>query len=228
MKNDDKITMNKLRKTMSSRTIRTATAAEYQTMTLKEWFIKEWKDGVLQPFIAWLVWLLVGTIFYANVDFNGNYYKGFYFSVNVGYSIGWGVLHEYHQSSKVFSIFFLFIGAVAISRWLAYLISTAIYDKENAFENLDLHRNIELNCKLTGRLKTICVFITIHWGKLFIVYVWVLFLTFGAIFSCLTIGWSATDGVYYSISSMSTGGLNGIPVDSPDYLFLFTGQSVVS
>jgi hypothetical protein len=86
--------------------------------TLLKWIEIEWSEGVLKPLCIWLIWLTVGTAFYGTVDFDGNYAKGFYYAVNVGYSIGWGVLHDQTDSSKLFSVFYLVIGATAISRWL--------------------------------------------------------------------------------------------------------------
>ena len=96
-------------------------------------FIKwGWTNGYLKPILAWIIWLLVGTAFYANYDEFG-WGKGFYMSVNVGYSIGryilsklqyfivtrfdvgWGDLEEPKIMSKLFSTIYILVGASAIS-----------------------------------------------------------------------------------------------------------------
>lgn len=36
------------------------------------------------------------------------------------------------------------------------------------------------------------------------------------------VGWSFIDGLYFATSTLSTGGLNGIPSDSPDwYVYVY-------
>jgi len=45
------------------------------------------KSAYFKPFVAWILWITIGTIFYC---YQGNlgWSKGFYMAVNVGYSIG--------------------------------------------------------------------------------------------------------------------------------------------
>lgn len=45
------------------------------------------KHVYFKPLIAWILWIITGTIFYSS---NGElgWSKGFYMAVNVGYSIG--------------------------------------------------------------------------------------------------------------------------------------------
>jgi hypothetical protein len=42
-------------------------------------------------------------------------------------------------------------------------------------------------------------------------------------FSCIAVGWNAIDGLYYAVSTLSTGGLWAVPQDSPDYVYVVTG-----
>jgi hypothetical protein len=53
---------------------------------------EQWDKGNLTLFFLWFVWILVGTVFYSEYNFHGNYAHGFFYAVNVGYSIGWGIL----------------------------------------------------------------------------------------------------------------------------------------
>ena len=47
-------------------------------------------------------------------------------------------------------------------------------------------------------------------------FYFLLFVSFGVLFSCLTTGWSFQNGLYYAITSMSTGGLWALPDDATD------------
>ena len=55
------------------------------------------------------IWLFIGTFCYRSlldVDFSLAYYM----SINVGFSIGFGDLNADSDSSKIFSIFYIFVG----------------------------------------------------------------------------------------------------------------------
>lgn len=197
--------------------------------------IKEMKKSILQTLreqynngsffyvFVWLGWLFIGTVFYTYVDFEGSFCKGFYFSVNVGYSIGFGVLHERSDASKAFSILYLLVGAIFVSRWLAYLIELHIYDNGNVHEQITVRHNLRKSSTLSGLRRDLYVWIVMNYSGLFIIYLWLIYVFFGTTWSCAVIGWSFIDGIYFAISAMSTGGLMGIPEDSPDYAFLVVG-----
>lgn len=192
-------------------------------------YIKEkWNQGFLQALLAWVLWILVGTIFYAQVNFNGNFFKGFYYSVNVGYSIGWGVFHDNSNICKVFSIFYLLVGAVFVSRWLAYLLELAISEHDSSYEQYVIRTNMLAdNVCLQSRyfkwFSPYYVWMAMNSDKLFVIYIWLLYVTFGAVWSYIAVKWPFIDAMYFSVSSMSTGGLWGIPHDSPEYFFLLVG-----
>jgi hypothetical protein len=187
--------------------------------------VMQWDNGSLFYILVWFAWLLIGTIFYAYVDFNKSFFKGFYFAVNVGYSIGFGVLDEKSDASKAFSIVYLLVGAIFVSRWLAYLIEIHILENENnsIHEQIAIRQNVRQSCKLLGWQRDVYVWIVMNYSKLFVIYMWFIYVCFGTGWTCGLIGWSFTDGVYFAISAMSTGGLQGIPDTSPDYAFFIVG-----
>ena len=101
-------------------------SAHLKSLSTQRWIMLHWDSGLLKPLLAWIVWLYLGTVFYAHVDFcrinespcsAPNYYKGFYYSINVGYSIGWGVFHDLNDGSKFFSTVYLLLGATAIAEF---------------------------------------------------------------------------------------------------------------
>lgn len=194
-----------------------------RTSNWYDWILYQWSEGFLRPLAIWFVWMFVGTMYFGSVDFGGNYFKGFYYSVNVGYSVGWGVLQLKYRYSKVFAGFYLFLGALFVLHYVAYLIKLAVAESDNVYEQLKIKQNIERSTRFKGWIGAIYVFVVMNSEKLFVIYVWGLFLFVGAFFTVCTIHWPWLDGFYYALTSMSTAGLEGIPRDSPDYLFLATG-----
>lgn len=186
--------------------------------------LRKLQENVLIRYVfAWVLWLLLGTVVYANINFDGNYAKGFYFSVNIGYSIGWGVFHDRSTRCKVFSILYILMGATFLTRWIAYLIERAVTDTSSIYEKSIIRKNIRKTSRLKGFLLDAYVYIVVNHSKLFMIYLWFVCIFFGTSWSCVVIHWSLIDGLYFSISSMSTAGAWGIPHDSPDYVFAVTG-----
>ena len=188
-----------------------------------EWTLYQWKEGFLRPLAIWFAWMLTGTLYFGSVDFGSNYYKGFYYSVNVGYNVGWGVLQLKYRYSKIFAGFYLIMGALFAVQYIAYLIQYAVDDEYNLYQYLRINRNIERSTRLKGWIRSLYVYAAMNSEKLFMIYAWLLLLFFGAFFTVCTVHWPWLDGFYYALTSMSTAGLEGIPPDSPDYLFVITG-----
>ena len=193
------------------------------TNTWKEWVLYHWNDGFLKPLTIWCIWLFVGTMYFANVDFGGNYYLGFYYSISVGYCVGWGVLTPKYRYTKIFAMFFLFVGALFVLHYVTVLIQLAVAENDNTYEQLKIKKNIERSCTLTGWKGKVYVYLAMHNEKLFIIYVWVLMILLGAFVTVAVDGWTWLDGFYFSVTTMATAGLYGIPKDSPNFLFLLVG-----
>jgi len=188
------------------------------------------EQGLGAPLLVWILWLLIGTIFYGHVDFNKNYYKGFYYSVNVGYSIGWGVLGEFNQGSYVFSIAYLLVGATLISGSLVYLIESIVSTNEMWFQKIntsDINKNssdykVDIITE-NSYFKKVKTYISNNTYQTTMIVIWLIWILFGTIWSCYVIEWTIIEGIYFSLSSLSTGGLHGIPYDSANWVFLITG-----
>lgn len=170
------------------------------------------------PLLVWVTWLTIGTIFYGANDFNHNYYKGFYYSVNVGYSIGWGVLDELSQGSYAFSIFYLLIGATLISGSLVYLIESIVSSNEAWFKNItnDTRKTSSSTISRSSSrmkviydnsyIKRIKTSLSNNTSQAFMIIIWLVWILFGTIWSCYVIEWSVIEGIYFALSSLSTGG----------------------
>lgn len=188
------------------------------------YFVQLWDSGLLKSFLYWTVWMICGTSFYSLVNFDGNVSQSFYYSINVGYSIGWGVLHDHNSASKAFSMFYLLVGATFVSRWLAFIIENAIKIDENSVDDYIITKSLRDKSTIRNWILRECyIFMVIHHTRLFVIYIWIVYIFLGTLWSCLTIKWSLIDGLYFALSSLSTGGLQPIPVDSPNWMFVFVG-----
>jgi hypothetical protein len=129
--------------------------------------------------------MIVGTIFYAIFDFNHSFAKGFAFAVNVGYSIGDGVLQESNDGSKLFSVFYLLTGALILSSLLATYIESFVNLKKN--QNDDYEENFQAYVKQQslryGYWSSVVEFFMLNAPKLANVFYWVVYVLFGTIWS---------------------------------------------
>ena len=62
-----------------------------------------------------------------------------------------------------------------------------------------------------------------HWAKVKVVLIWFSWLVFGIIFMAATHKYTFAQGLLFSISSMSTGGLKSLPEDAPDWEWFVVG-----
>lgn len=96
------------------------------------WCQETWENittlEILLHLLGWLLFLVVGILFYS---LNGNteaygFYRGFYYTVNVGYSIGWCYSQEETYEMKIFSSLYCFFGVFVMS-YLVIFFSYKIY-----------------------------------------------------------------------------------------------------
>ena len=108
---------------------------------------------------------------------------------------------------------------------LAHLIISVMAESDHNLEKSNMRKHLEDNCSIKN--KTIAhfyVWISLNTSKFIIILMWVMFALFGAIWlmtyyvfsyisqfrSCIAIQWSFIDGLYFALSSMSTGGLYAV------------------
>jgi len=183
-----------------------------------------WRDGFLKPIMCWLLLLFIGTLFYATENFNGNFYQGFYFAVNVFFSIGWGGFTEVSFASKLFSVLYIIVGAAGASKVFAYFTESIIRESSLSLNKIAERNVIERNCWIQQQpFRQWYIWATLHNQKLLSIYIWVIFIFIGTCLSCLAVKWPFIDGLYFSTSSMSTCGLVAIPVNSPNWLYVLVG-----
>lgn len=172
----------------------------------------------------WLFWLFYGTVYYAYGKDGYGWAKGFYMAVNIGYSIGWGDLPETNAGSRWFSTFYVIVGASFVGLALGFFADKVVEDRDNWFENARQKREYEnLMTKDTMWYVKVYAFCQFESEKLMSVVYWLVWVAIMVIYSCAEIGWAFDEGLYFAVSSCSTGGHWAIPSDSATWMYALTG-----
>lgn len=173
--------------------------------------------------LMWVIWLFIGTAFYALYDDFG-WAVGFYMSVNVGYSIGWGDLIERDDVSMFFSTVYVIVGASVMSGCLAYFIESIIRKNEKWYVKVLKKEPSGNLSESNGKYSEFKNYLySLNTGRMRSFLLFSVYILFGTTWSCSVIGWSFMSGLYFAVSSLSTGGLNPIPLHSPDWYYLIVG-----
>lgn len=190
-------------------------------MSLPQVPMTVWNSPYTKPLFLWVVWLLMGTLVYAKANDLG-WSKGFYMAVNVGYSIGWGYPVEKTYGVMWYSVVHLLIGASFVAAALGYFATNMIAVSKEWYVNALDEEAIGKETKAWhSRLK--------HWARLNInslriIGLWSVWIALMVVFSVVNIKeWVFIDGLYFAISSLSTGGLWAVPSDSPNWYFGIVG-----
>ena len=190
-----------------------------------------WKEKILLTvtsrgfiyFTMWVIWLVVGTIFYC-IQLNLTISKGFYQSVNVGYSVGWGDIAEIHEGTQIFSTIYVCLGASFVGAGLGFFAEGVVADVDNWYVNAQQGALYDLRQERTksGIMKIVYWF-AYHWEKVRAILLWMLFIIVGTAFACSLNDWPFITGLYFATSSLSTGGLVALPSDAEDYMYGLLG-----
>lgn len=171
---------------------------------------------------VWLLWLFTGMIFYCN-DLDVGYSRGFYMAVNVGYSIGWGDIAEINElSSQWFSVFFILVGATFVGAALGYFGTSLMADSANWYERGVAQKTLDEQLQNSGYWFKIYAHITMN-SEYRLIVLFFLFWICGTAFACALNDWPFITGVYFSLSSMSTGGLISLPSGTPNWQYGMLG-----
>jgi hypothetical protein len=158
-----------------------------------------------------VLWLSIATFFYTHHN-NWTVLESFYYAVQSGLSIGFGVLSEEDDLSRLFTTFHVLCGAVGITVMLSLLSESALANIEskvrlNKFNELLLGKVAESTMESPNH----SLFFHICSGCLSIevlaAMVWFLIGT-GAAY--VYQDFSLVQSVYFAITAVSTGGLQGV------------------
>lgn len=177
-----------------------------------------WHHGYLKAVILWVVWLVSGTVFYAIRNELG-WGQGFYMMINVGYSIGWGYPIEIDRHCMWFSAMNVLVGATALSFALK-LFAEGLLEKAKDWYAIALYESKMADRDIPWYIKTRewC------WAKreeLFIIAFFVLWVCLMVVWSTQTYtDWMIVQGIYFAVSSLSTGGMYPIPMGTADFNYV--------
>ena len=172
---------------------------------------------------AVLAWLLLGAWFYSSVD-DWPFWQGYYYAVNVGYSIGFGALTESSSESHFFSVAFICLGAGALGGALGFLgqltlersdeFAKDLRAKERApalfGEDVDGDGDVDLADCALGCVARARIFYQQHENRcncFLALFAWI---AVGVVFGMVDQGWPFETALYFSVSALSTGGLQSV------------------
>ena len=92
--------------------------------------------GFLAAYVLLFILLLIGTMFYANVE-RWSYLDSLYFSVTTVATVGYGDLHPTNPISKIFTIFYIFMGVGLALYILTTFSASLINGKEKQIQKLE-------------------------------------------------------------------------------------------
>jgi hypothetical protein len=167
------------------------------------------------------VWLVLAGCFYS-IKMNISYLKGFYMSVNVGYSVYW-TSEESDPIEKAFSVAHLLVGQVFMSVLMAVVASNLIITKSVWYGEKQLQEQLKIQREQDSLLELIYHYLQYLFSKFKVTLLLIVWLAIGAFWSCYTVKWPVIQGLYFAITSLSMGGIWSIPENSKDASYFFVG-----
>lgn len=194
-----------------------------EELTFKEEALKFFLSRTFLYALMWVIWLIVGTVFYC-LRLNLTVSKGFYQSVNVGYSVGWGDISEIASEVQLFSTIYVCVGASFVGAGLGFFAEGVVADVDNWYVNAQQQALYDLRQERTRSWIMATVFwFAFHWEKVRAILLWLVFIIVGTAVACDVNDWPFITGLYFSTSSLSTGGLVALPTDAEDWTYGMLG-----
>ena len=176
----------------------------------------------IAPLMAWILWILIGTLFYCYSDGLG-WELGFFESLNIGWSVGWVLppRHSYEADalSTAFSLLHTVVGMLFMGLGVLFIANELESGNSGRGAHLrvgDLGRaagqhsallNLQTWCQREHRKVKICA--------LFIAWVVV-----GCIWFWLSFRQGFLPSADYTVSTLAGAGYKGIPKNAPSYQYV--------
>jgi len=190
-----------------------------------KWFYVQITTPLFLSVFTWVLWLVVGTIFYAFHE-SRTFGEALYYSISVGYGIFWLGVDD-NVASATFTRIHFSLGMVAIGLMMAAFATILVDSKTKWYVEAMKVKALEEAGNTEGYWDDIEAFFTVHGPKLKIHGIFLLWTFVGVLWSCLAIKWPLIEGLYFAVSSLTTGGLWAIPEDSPAWHYAFVAVYVV-
>ena len=127
-------------------------------------------------------------------------------AVNIGYSIGWGDIAEPTDDIKIFSTVYVIIGASFVGVALGFFADSIVANCNDWYVNAQIATKYKKDMEESSAFGAICIYTKANFSSIRPLLLWVIFVAGGTFFGMDTQNWNFIEGLYFSISSMSTGG----------------------
>lgn len=174
---------------------------------------KVWTLSQRAAFVA-VAWLGGGSCVYGVIS-SKQWGQCFYYSVNVGYSIGFGTLSDDSTREKLFSVLMILIGASCVTTLLSFFVTRKL-SKANDVATKRLE--MQMSAK-----STVQRYFNLHGEKLASGFALLLWLGLGTAFGIINERFSPLRGVYFAVAALSTAGLQGIKALNGEWAYVFMG-----
>ena len=184
--------------------------------------------------IAFTCWILVGTMFYHFYGLKGvkegvvpTVGMAFYYAVQSGYSVGFGLLAEVSEWAQLYTICHVLFGAGVIAGALSMFTAHIVLESE------EMRTKILNGCVMNDKNADGKVQIHEDWrGYLNLQYnrfrgliLFALWVVLGTIFACFKWKQPVITGLYFAITSLSTAGLFApVSTDAISMWYAISGQ----
>lgn len=182
-------------------------------------------------FIFWFVWITTGALVFFYSQDELNFVRSFYTSVSVGYNVFWVTLPRGSFSEK-YGIVHMLVGNVAIGAAMAVSARVLVANKNNWYVDAMRAKLLEDAAKTDSFLDDVIAWCKYYWPKMKIHILFLIWLLFGIISSMLVVkpehNWSFYDGLLFSASALTSGGLLPVPYDTADWYFGVIGLYIAT
>lgn len=174
-----------------------------------------------------LIWAVTGTLFYT-LFWGWNVGASFFYAVEGGFAVGFGgPMYEYSHWSKLFTIFYILAGSSFVGVGMALLFgmidgkkdaivkSKAEQMREEALMQDDADGDGKVSCaeSVNGCCRRFKYRLEIAFSSYLIFFLFFVWFIVGILYGLLWEGWSTVDSIYFSITGLSTAGLQ-----APSYI----------
>lgn len=186
--------------------------------------VKSVKNNLyLFTFIIYILWTMVGTLFYYYYD-NWTLATSYYFAMNAGLCVGMCGIVEVDDYSRLFTIGYVLFGSIFVSGYLGMVISAFLFEKpivvckEYTLAAMSIYKTNKstgqryISChSVMSYVCYLCMYTSGYLtnpGKTKLIVMFVVWIAFGIMYSMLYIQYDFLTGLYFAVTTMSTGKCN--------------------
>lgn len=181
------------------------------------------------PIVMSVVWMFIGTAFYAVHD-NLGWAHGLFMSVNVGWSIGWtmhGMTHFGTFGSRMFTMYHTSVGVLFSGVTVMYMMHI-VADHDNnltlrILKSKEMDSGVSQEGGVEKSFKAVERYFLARFTSLKVFFLCVIWFVVGIIWYEVTnTEYSFIQNVNWILATLTTGGYIHLPMNPPTYQLLFS------